>query len=127
MTPASSDKRLLAFAAALVAAGLLRSAWAQAVLEGPVRPEVVGARFLHLAGRVPAGARVGFHSDLPVGDQWRRRELAQLRYVLSPVVAADDDGTQRWVVQWCAAEPCAPIPGTLLDQRGGVRLWERGP
>lgn len=121
------DKTLLAFAAALVAVALLRSAFAQVALEGRVRPETVGARFLHLAGRLPADARAAFQSDLPVGDAWRRRELAQLRYVLSPVRVADDDGTQPFVIHWCARAPCAPPPGRLLDERAGVRLLERGP
>ncbi|HEY3450239.1 MAG TPA: hypothetical protein VGK67_28045 [Myxococcales bacterium] len=122
-----SEKNLLVFAAVLVAVALLRSAWAQVAIEGPVQPDVVGRRFLHLAGRLPAGARVGFLSDLPSGDLWRRRELAQLRYVLSPVRVADDDGTQPWLIQWCASEACAPPPGKIVDRRGGVWLVERGP
>ena len=118
---------LVALAAVLVAVALLRSAWAQVALEGPVQPDVVGRRFLHLAGRLPADARVGFTSDLPAADPWRHRELAQLRYVLSPLQGSEDDGTQPWLVQWCADEACAAPPGKVVDERNGVRLLERGP
>ena len=121
------EQLLLAVIAALVAVGLLRSGWAQVALAGPVRSEVVGARFLHLVGRVPADARVGFCSDLPEGGGWRRRELTQLRYVLSPARVAEDDGTQRWVVQRCAHPPCPAPPGRIVDRQEAVSLVERVP
>lgn len=81
--------------------GFYRSTGARAkLIKDPYRIAVQRDRFREVADWVPAGAVVGYLSDMPISDARGSAQFYSARYVLAPrlLVEMRDAGKSEWVV-----------------------------
>ncbi len=78
------------------------------------------ARFREIAAIVPANARVGYVSDLPLDRLWASEQFQTARYLLAPRLVVARSSTEEWLL--AASQPAGY---RIVKDLGGLLLCRR--